>query len=130
MPASAQCAQQLLPAIDDLQQQEIRTSATPRAPGAVSRAGQRLAALVQHAGDFREQAGKRRRSRADQRGRDPAVVERDPPIRRDLGDAGKADAEIAGAVLGLQHVAQPQPADLQLRRLRGGGMRIVRLETR
>ncbi len=39
-----------------------------------------------------------------------------------------ADAQIAGAFLGLQHVAQPRAADLQLGRDGGGGLGVVRLE--
>ena len=68
------------------------------------------------------------RGGTDQRRRNPPFIQDDAAIGGDLGHARQADAQIAGAFVGLQQVAHAQPADLQLRRLRRRRMRVVRLE--
>src|SRR6516162_7681065 len=120
--------EQLLPTVDRLQQQKVGDLANAaRARGGEPRR-QRLATLVEHPGELGDQAGQRQRRGAYESRWDPARVEGGAPVRRNLGDTGKTDAEIAGALLRFQHVAQPQTGDLQRRRLRRGGMRVVGFE--
>ena len=118
----------ILPAVDRLQQQEVRDLRDAGLARLGHAGRQRLAALVQHAGHFGDQAGQRHGGRADQRGRDPSFVQHDAVFGGHLGDAGQADAEVAGALLGFQQVAHVQPADLQFRGLGRGGLGVVGLE--
>ena len=120
--------QQLLRAVDRLQQQEVRDVGDAARARRGEPRRQRLAALVQHAGELGEQAGQRRRRRTGKRRRDPLIVQHHPAVGADLDDAGEADAVIAGAVFGLEHVAQAQPADLHVGGLRRAGMGVVGLE--
>ena len=78
--------------------------------------GQCLTALVQHSGQFRDQARQRLRRGTNQRGRDPTLIEDHPPVRCHLGDPCERDALITGALLSFEHVTQPRPANLQFRR--------------
>ena len=64
-----------------------------------------LAAMVKEADQLGEESGQRRRRRTDQRRRDILVVEHDGPVGLHLDDAREAEARVAGALLGLQHVA-------------------------
>ena len=109
--------QQLLRAIDRLQQQKVRDVRHAARARRGKPRRQRLAALVQHAGELREQAGQRRRRGTYQGRCNPLVVQSHPTVRTDLDHAGKPDAVIAGAVVGLEHVAQAQSSDLHFGRL-------------
>ena len=121
--------EQLLPAVDRLQQQKVvDLGDAARAAGAVSRAASASPRWLSIPGELGDHAGQRQRRRAHERRRNPALVEGGPPVRRHLGDAGETDAEIARALLRLEHVAQSQTGDLQRRRLRRGGVRVVSFE--
>ena len=120
--------QHVLPAVDRLQQQEVGDLRDTRLARRGHPRGQRLAALVQHPRQLGDQAGQRRGGGTHQRRRDPSLIQDDAAIGGDLGHPRQADAQIAGALVGLQQVAQAQPADLQFGRLRRCRVRVVGLE--
>ena len=97
--------QQFLPAVDRLQQQKIGNLGDAPRAGLGEARRERLAALVQHAGELGDQAGKRHRGGADQCRRDPLVVEPGAPVGGDLDDAGEADAVVARALVGFEQIA-------------------------
>ena len=126
--ASAQCASTFCQPLIDCSSRKSATCATPAWPGAVMRAASASPRWFSMPDSSAISPASGAAARTHQRRRDPSLIQDDAAIGGDLGDARQADAQIAGALLGLEQVAQAQPADLQLRRLRRGGMRVVGLE--
>jgi len=114
--------EQRLPAIQRLQQHELRDIGDAAAAGLRQPRRVAFAALLHHAQQFGDEVHQRRRGGEPQHGGHEAFVHHDAPIRLHLGDPRERQAGEAGAFLSLQQKAQAWPGHLEL-----GGERAVRM---
>jgi hypothetical protein len=111
-----------------LQQQEIRLFGNASGPAAGQAGAEFLGALVDHAGEFADEAGQRRCGAAAQDGRDEALVKGDGFVGGDFPNFGDGDALVAGAVFLAEDQAGAEMADDEVGWFGGAGVGVGGLE--